>query len=123
LPIFAPHLYTSQDVFRFGTVETGTLVRGQFTVRNLHPWSVTVTGVRGGCGCIKSFVGRKPPFKLKPFESVQVNALLDTSNRPGTLKQSIYVVTSDFPRGTELIISGIAENISQSPNQQKEKVK
>lgn len=74
LPIVTNVLYAPHNVYDFGRVAHGTNVRQTFIVRNLHPWPVTVLRVQGGCGCTKTFVGKEEPFRLKPLESVIVNA-------------------------------------------------
>ena len=106
LPIVTNILYVPQNIYNFGSVARGTDVRQTFTLRNLHPWPVTVLHVQGGCGCTKAFVGKEEPFQLKPLESVAVNATLDTSAKQGKTEQTISVITSDNAAGTPLVLRG-----------------
>jgi hypothetical protein len=108
-PIFAPRLYTSRGVFQFGTTEQGNLVHAQFSVRNLHPWNVTVTNVIGGCGCARAVADRNLPFVLHPGESVLINASIDTAKRKGEISQTIHVLTEKPIQKTPLVITGMVK--------------
>ena len=67
-----PGVYAAQPQWNFGSVAAGTPVQHTFSVRNPHPWPMQVTGVASDCGCTRSFVGRTPPFTLRPLQSVDV---------------------------------------------------
>ncbi|MDF2441644.1 MAG: hypothetical protein JWN98_2628, partial [Abditibacteriota bacterium] len=102
LPVFGNTLYTPKSHHDFGLVEAGAELRHRFSVRNLHPWPVEVTGIQSDCGCTKSFVGRTPPFRLLPLEAVEVVAEVDTSGRRGQLSQSIFIATNENRRSVVL---------------------
>ncbi len=88
LPIFSHELFAPARTYDFGTVKAGTLARHTFTLRNLHPWAVTVTGLQSDCGCTKSVVGRKLPFSLKPFQTVKVASSVDVRSWIGSFSHS-----------------------------------
>ena len=106
LPIFSHELFAPAHTYDFGTVKAGTLVRHTFTLRNLHPWAVTVTGLQSDCGCTKSVVGRELPFRLAPLETVKVAASVDMHSWIGSFSHSISVATSDNSSGTSLTLKG-----------------
>lgn len=106
LPIFSNQLYTSQDTHNFGAVKSGTEIRHQFTLRNLHPWSVTVTGVHSDCGCTRSIVGQVPPFQLAPLQAITVSTVLTTRGKTGHISQNVLVITGDNSNGTLLRLRG-----------------
>lgn len=110
LPIFSNILYVRHSVYNFGTVTAGTLVRHTFTVRNLHPWPVTVTDITGSCGCTRGFVGRKVPFRLGPLQSVAVLTTENTMGKSGDAEQSIHIATSDNKEGTLLVLQGSVQD-------------
>ena len=114
-PIFSPELYAPTSTYRFGTVKAGTPIKHTFTLRNLHPWPVTVTGITSDCGCTKAFVGKEPPFRLTPLESVKVEASVETSLKGGQLRQTVRVVTSDNAYGTELHLQGNVQRSNEQP--------
>jgi len=105
-PVFAPFLYAPRGVYRFPDAREGDRIARTFTVRNLHPWPVTVTGAKGGCGCTRAFPDRTIPFRLRPLESVAVNIILDTDGKHGAVRQAVQIITSDNPAGTPLVIEG-----------------
>ena len=90
-PIFSPELYAPTSTYRFGTVKAGTPIKHTFTLRNLHPWPVTVTGITSDCGCTKTFVGRKVPFTLYPFQAVDLVTTVDTGRKSGSVSQNINI--------------------------------
>lgn len=105
-PVFGNQLHAPNSRYNFGQVPAGTKVQHRFSVRNIHPWAVTVTGVSSDCGCTKSFAGRTPPFQLSPLQSVDVIAEVNTAGRKGSLSQSLTVATADNPQSTLLSMSG-----------------
>lgn len=106
LPIFSHELFAPAHAYDFGAVKAGTLARHTFTLRNLHPWAVTVTGLQSDCGCTKSVVGRKLPFRLAPLETVEVVASFKASFKNFPFTHHITITTSDNPKGTSLTIKG-----------------
>lgn len=109
LPIFAPSLYAMSSTHQFGSVRAGTPVQHIFTVRNLHPWPVRVTGVSSDCGCTRMFVGRTPPFTLKSLQSVDISTSLNTSGKKGYVSQRILVSTQDNAKSAELVLTGTVQ--------------
>lgn len=106
LPIFGNQLHAPGSVHGFGTVKAGTEVHHDFTVRNLHPWAVTVLDVHSDCGCTRSVVGKTPPFRLAPLQAVTVSTALQTRGRKGRIEQDVRVITDDNGKGTLLRLRG-----------------
>ncbi len=105
-PIFTRELYASQPTYNFGTVKAGMPVRHTFTLRNLHPWAVTITRLHSDCGCTKSVAGRNVPFELKPFEQIAISTTVNTNSKQGYVSQNVAVITADNSIGTPLLIEG-----------------
>ncbi len=105
-PVFTNTLYTPSPVHDFNVATAGDEVNARFVVRNLHPWSVTLTNVKGSCGCTQPIADRPLPTRLAPFESVVIRTTFDTTGRVGTAHQPIHLITSDNPKGTALLIKG-----------------
>lgn len=106
LPIFGHELHAPGSVHDFGVVQAGTEVRHDFTVRNLHPWTVTVSSVNSDCGCTRSVVGKTLPFRLAPLQAVTVSTALQTRGRKGHIEQDVRVITDDNEKGTLLRLRG-----------------
>ncbi|PQV62383.1 hypothetical protein B1R32_1432 [Abditibacterium utsteinense] len=104
-PIFSRELYVSQPTYNFGTVKAGTSVRHTFTLRNLHPWTVIVTGVSSDCGCTKAFIGKSPPFQLFPLEAVKIDTQVETKLKQDYVSQTVRVSTTDATNGTSLYLT------------------
>jgi hypothetical protein len=105
-PVLAPRLHTRPGTSHFGAVHSGDRAQLNFVVQNLHPWPVTVTGMKGSCGCTQAFPGRKLPFQLRPLETASVTVALDTEGKTGPVTQQVWVQTHDSKRGTPLTITG-----------------
>ena len=93
----------------FGRVQRGTVVPVRFSVRNLHPWSVRITGIRGGCGCARPVIDRPLPVELKPFESATINAPIDTNMKTGFIKVPIEVVIERERLAARFMVSGVID--------------
>ena len=105
-PIFTGSLYVAEPVYNFNVATEGDEIYARFTARNLHPWTVTLTDVKGSCGCTQPIADRRLPARIKPFESVLIRTTFDTSGRSGDAHQPVRLITSDNPQGTQLLIKG-----------------
>jgi len=108
LPVFGNSLFAPGGRYDFGSVKAGEVVKHRFSVRNLHPWPVTVKAIYGDCGCTKVSASRRLPFQLSPLQAVEIEAQVDTARRSGPISQSITVTVSDNPKGAQLSIKGEA---------------
>jgi hypothetical protein len=107
LPILDKHLYVGAGEYAFGRVPPSTMVSAEFQIRNLHPWEVTIVGIRGGCGCTRNFPGKEVPFTLRPLEAARIKVALDTVGKSGEVREAIHVLTSDNPHhGTVFYLYG-----------------
>ena len=105
-PIFTGSLYVPLPVYDFNVATEGDEINARFTARNLHPWPVTLTNVKGSCGCTQPVADRPLPVRIAPFESVLIRTTFDTSGRSGDAHQPVHLITSDNPQGTQLLIQG-----------------
>ena len=108
-PIFSPQLYAPDANYNFGTVRAGVPVKHTFTVRNLHPWSVRVTGVSSDCGCTRTFLRHTIPFTLSPFQTAEVATAMDTHLKKGNISQRILVGTGHSSTYTTLVVTGLVQ--------------
>ena len=104
-PVFKPVLYASAYAHDFGTVAPGSELRHSFAVRNLHPYPVTVTGIKGSCGCTVPFLSRTLPFVLKPLESVAASVQIETPEEKGEFTQQVIVTTAEAKSDTRFRFS------------------
>ena len=107
LPIVSNTLFAANATYIFGTATQGAELQHDFEVRNLHPWTITVTGLKGDCGCTRSFGNKNPPFTVPPLGILNVRTQLDTATKKGDIRQSVRILTADNPeKGTVLSLVG-----------------
>jgi hypothetical protein len=96
-PILRPGLYLSENRINIGSVKNGDFIQRKFHLVNLHPWSIQINGLKGGCGCIDPFPGRKFPFYVRPFESFVVNIGFDVIDfqKNGKFARNVSVTSAD----------------------------
>lgn len=87
-------IYSAETTHNFGNVHEGDHLRHTFTIRNLHPWFITITGAGATCGCTTVSLRRVPPFRLMPLQSASVDAILDTSGTKGKVQEGVIITTS-----------------------------
>jgi hypothetical protein len=105
-PLFTNTLYVASPVYNFNVATTGDEINARFVVRNLHPWSVTLTDIKSSCGCPQPIADRPLPVKIALFEAVVIRTTFDASGRVGNAHQPVRLITSDIPHGMELLIKG-----------------
>lgn len=86
-------IYTSETAHNFGSVHEGDHLHHTFTVRNLHPWFITITGAGATCGCTTVSLRRVPPFRLMPLQSASVDTILDTTGTKGKVQEGVIITT------------------------------
>lgn len=84
-------IYSSKTTHDFGNVHEGDLLRHTFTVRNLHPWPITITNVGATCGCTTAIIRHGSPSRLLPLQSTLIDVTLDTSGDRGTIQEGVIV--------------------------------
>jgi|GEM_PF-2193453 len=84
-------IYSVETTYNFGAVHEGDLLHHTFTVRNLHPWPITVTNVGATCGCTTAAVRRNSPIRLLPLQSTVIDVTLDTAGDRGTIQEGVIV--------------------------------
>lgn len=66
-------IYSAETTYNFGNAYEGDLLHHTFTVRNLHPWPITVTNVGATCGCTAAVVRHGSPTRLLPLQSTLID--------------------------------------------------
>ena len=84
-------VYTSETTHDFGSVYEGDLLHYTFTVRNLHPWPITISGVGASCGCTTAFVRPGSANRLMPLQSTPIDVTLDTSGDRGAVQEGVII--------------------------------
>ena len=106
-PIFSNELYARAYAHNFKVVKSGSVLDCEFTLRNLHPWPVTVTGVVEEYGRTNVTMNGTPPFKLYPLQSVTLRASVDTKGKIGGFENVVRILTSNNKEGTPVALVAV----------------
>ncbi len=107
-PIFSNQLYARTYTHNFKLVKSGSVLDCEFTLRNLHPWPVTVTGIAEEYGHTDVTINKTPPFTLYPMQSVTLRASVDTKGKIGGFENVVRILTSDNKEGTPVALVAVA---------------
>ncbi len=91
-PAVSPFKESSENVWDFGQVRAGDVVRHDFIIKNTKSKVLNIKEVHTSCGCTVSEVPKKV---LQPGEDAPIQVKMDTKGDSGPVKQHIYVNTDD----------------------------
>lgn len=103
-------IFSSKTTHDFGNVHEGDLLHHTFTVRNLHPWPITVTNVGATCGCTTAAVRHDSPTRLLPLQSTVIDVALDTSGDRGTIQEGVIVAAGGGNRYNLLYVKATVKS-------------
>ncbi len=108
-----PKIKAASDLFDFGEVEQGAVVKYSFLITNDGDAELTVLGVNTSCGCTAADLKQK---SIKPGETVPLAVEFNTKDRIGPQIKYISVTSNDADKPVlKLTISGkIAMSKSQN---------
>jgi len=88
----APHIFTEQDVYDFGTDTSGKEIRYTFTIKNTGKSNLLLRKVKTYCGCTTSKLIKN---ELAPGESMEVEAIFRSGSKTGYQMNNIDVISND----------------------------
>jgi len=80
------------NVWDFGSIQKGQIVRHDFQVKNNLSRKLTINGVTTSCGCTASTAKKNI---LDPQESTQISVEFNSKGYKGETSQFVYVNTDD----------------------------
>ena len=96
----APHIYTENNVFDFGTDTSGKNIQCTFAIKNTGKSKLIIYKVKTSCGCTTPKLIKT---ELEPNEILPVEALFRTSGKTGSQFRTIDIITND-PDQPKLIL-------------------
>jgi hypothetical protein len=90
--IFAQEVKADPNLWDFGKVKEGKIVRHEFVFKNDAAVDLKIEGVTTSCGCTVSEVKQR---LLKPGESTIIEASFNSAKYSGKVTQHIYVNTDN----------------------------
>lgn len=110
LPIIRAGLLVVPRLRPPDVVAQKSVVRAGFSVTNLHPWPVTISGLRGDCGCTRGFLARKLPFVLYPLQSALLEIAVDAPIKEGPFLHTVLVTTLGGADSTPVTVRARVSN-------------
>lgn len=95
-------LSTDSAVINAGPVNKGTILRGDFILKNNSEQPVTISAIRIPCNCTEAAIDKN---QLDPGEETVVHMTVDTSNLSGFQVKSIYMQVEGSEEELRLYIS------------------
>lgn len=90
--------------YDFGQIQEGNIAMHDFVVKNTGNQPLIINSVRASCGCTTPYWTKEP---IQPGKSGVISAAYNSTNRPGTFKKSINVVTNAVKPVHTLYINGV----------------
>lgn len=114
-PITAPKIQFASNVFEFGKVPVGTVVRATFVLTNTGNAPLEIKDVRPGCGCTTAGTWER---RIEPGNTTTIALQLNTANFGGALVKNATVTCNDPTQSTvTLLIKGeVWKPIDIQPN-------
>lgn len=107
-------IYSSELTHNFGNVQEGDLLHHTFTVRNLHPWPITITAVGATCGCTTASLRHGSADRLLPMQSTSIDVALDTTGDRGMIQEGVIISTNGSNRYNVLYVKATVGAKSKS---------
>lgn len=82
------------DVYNFGTVTKGSIVKHTFQLRNISKQTINIDKIQSSCGCTAALISKK---SLKPNEVAKITAEFNTEGFTGFQEKYIYVYEKNNP--------------------------
>lgn len=96
-----PRAVVVDDVFGFGEVPIGAVVRHRFTIENRGRKPLTIVAARSGCECATTVL---PGGTIAAGDSGWADVVFDTARSPGDRLRTVTLETND-PHRPELVLS------------------
>lgn len=100
-PAFAaPKLRIEKSVFDFGNVSEGTVVTGDFLLRNVGSSPLEIQRIQPACGCT---VAKSDQLQIAPGEESHLEVKFDTTGFTGEKLKTVRLYTNDVEDGTAVV--------------------
>jgi hypothetical protein len=100
----APTTIKVEQLFEFGQVKQGEIVKAKFTITNTGEVPLNIVRVEPSCGCTVANYTKEP---ILPGKSGWVSGEVNTDRFEGEIRKSLNVLANTSPTTTTLIIKGI----------------
>lgn len=94
--------FTEVD-YNFGSVETGDVVKKEFSFTNTGKVPLLIGDARSTCGCT---VPDWPKEMIQPGESSVISVVFDTKNKSGRQVKPVTITANTYPVATKLRLIG-----------------
>jgi hypothetical protein len=92
-----------QDVFNFGEISQGELIKNVFVFTNTGKEPLIISNAKGSCGCT---VPEFPKDPIMPGEKGQLLVVFNTKNKKGNQSKRVTITANTEPVNTYLSIKG-----------------
>ena len=104
LSVGDPKITFDTEVFDFGTVNEGDVVKHAFLVTNSGDADLIISKAKASCGCT---IPTWPKEAIAPGESAQVFVEFDTAGKPNKQIKTITLTTNTIDGGEQVKIMGM----------------
>jgi len=95
-----------QDVFNFGTITQGEMIKNVFVFTNTSDVPLVISNAKGSCGCT---VPEWPKEPIMPGESSQLVVVFSSKGKKGTQAKKVTITANTKIPNTFLTLKGIVE--------------
>jgi|GEM_PF-503612 hypothetical protein len=103
-----------QDVFDFGKIKSGEVVKHEFTFTNTGKHPVVIENVKPACGCTAIEYSEEP---VPPGEKGKIKAQFDSAGKSGPQMKHITIIYNGDPKIIRVTFSGEVLVDSETPAQ------
>lgn len=96
----APKLHIDKSVFDFGSVSEGTVVTGDFLLRNVGSSPLEIQRIQPACGCT---VAKSEQLQIAPGEESRLEVTFDTTGFTGEKLKTVRLYTNDVEDGSAVV--------------------
>ena len=107
----APHILIGENVYDFGEITSGDIVRTSFTIFNNGGDVLNIRKVVGNCQCT---VSKPEKYDIHPGDSTRLDVTFDSAGRRGTQHKTITIYSND-PRKSVAMLT-IKASVKEARN-------
>jgi hypothetical protein len=99
----ATEITFEQNMYDFGTINEGDLVKHKFKFKNTGKMPLLITNASASCGCT---VPNWPKEPIAPGQGGEIDVTFDSQGKPNHAEKTVTVVANTIPANTVLLIKG-----------------
>ncbi|MFN4082119.1 MAG: DUF1573 domain-containing protein [Bacteroidia bacterium] len=99
----APYIKFDYNIFDFGKVIDGEIVKHDFKFTNTGSADLLIVSATASCGCTVPSYPEKP---IKPGESAEIHVEFDSKGRTGMTEKMVTITANTIPTETHITIKG-----------------